>query len=145
MMEPQIILIYKYLNILTVSHHIYQASYCWSINKSNKPFNTFAFYFQRFPCVFIDLFWNFEWFGPVTGVVFKLKSALRRWQQWEELEFLLTFPKYPTSGEAKASKPVSSPVTGKLLQLFCSIAVRCHSKCITMSLQPGTLLKMLRN
>lgn len=56
---------------------------------------------------------------------------------------LLTFPKYPASGEAKTSKPVSSPVMGKPLLLFWSIAVRCHSENITMSLQPSSPRKKL--
>lgn len=57
---------------------------------------------------------------------------------------LLTFPKYPTSGEAKASKLVSSPVIGKPPFLFCSTGARCHSKNITMSLEPGAPRQELR-
>lgn len=43
----------------------------------------------------MDLFLNFEWFGPVTGVFFKLKSALRRWQQWEETRVFTDFSQIP--------------------------------------------------
>lgn len=49
---------------------------------------------------------------------------------------LLTFPKYPTSGEDKASKSVSSPLSGNPLLLVCSIAAGCHLKNITISLEP---------
>lgn len=56
---------------------------------------------------------------------------------------LLTFPKYPASGEAKASKLVSSPVIGKPLLLFWS-TVRCHSENITIALQPATPRQELR-
>lgn len=51
---------------------------------------------------------------------------------------LLTFPKYPTSGEAKAPKPVSSSVIGKPPLLLWSTGFQYHSTNITMSLQPGS-------
>lgn len=112
---------------------------CKPVKTSNVP--TFAFYNQRFPFLFFEFALVLSSHSPVSNTIQLCASDNER-----RTRALLTFPKYPASGEAKASKPVSSPVIGKqLLRLFGSMAVRCHPQYITMSPQtlspPSTLRK----
>lgn len=102
-----------------------------------SPFTTKDFRF----CLFFEFALVLSSHSPVSNTIQLCASDNER-----RTRALLTFPKYPASGEAKASKPVSSPVIGKqLLRLFGSMAVRCHPQYITMSPQtlspPSTLRK----
>jgi len=82
-----------------------------------------------------SLLFNLDWYCPgavfVSNTIQLCTSDNKERKAWAPL----TFPKYPASGEAKAPKPVSSPVIGKQLLVSGSKAVRCHSKNITISLQ----------